>query len=109
MTKGQAIKALQRLREIDRRRVRERFEERFTAGRMAADYLLHYQTVVSGGSAADRKHRFLAAEADADASHLTPPHVINGLNETDPAIGPSQALSQEFQVGRPGTELDSES
>src|ERR1700730_4260587 len=43
---GQAIKAVQRLREIDRRRVRERFEERFTARRMGTDYLSHYQSVV---------------------------------------------------------------
>ena len=85
--------------------MRERFEERFTAGRMAAEYLLHYQAVVSGGSAEDR---FLAAEANADSRHLTPLPVINRLNETDPAIGPPQA-AQEFQVGCLGTELDSKS
>ena len=28
-------------------RVRERFEKRFTAGRMAADYVLHYQSAVN--------------------------------------------------------------
>jgi hypothetical protein len=33
--------------------VRERFEERFTAARMAADYVSHYQSVVNGGSAED--------------------------------------------------------
>jgi glycosyltransferase involved in cell wall biosynthesis len=52
---AQAIKAVQRLREIDRRRVRERFEKRFTAGRMAKDYLSQYQSVANGGSAEDRR------------------------------------------------------
>ena len=93
---------MKRLDELDRRRVRERFEKRFTAGRMAADYLLHYQAVVNGGSSEDRRHRFLATAANVDARQLTPPHVISRLNQTDPAIGPSQALSQEFQVGASG-------
>src|SRR5215218_4269888 len=44
----QAVQAVKRLGELDRRRVRERFEERFTAGRMAADYIAHYQSVVHG-------------------------------------------------------------
>jgi glycosyltransferase involved in cell wall biosynthesis len=59
---GQAIEAVQRLREIDRRRVRERFEERFTARRMATDYLSHYQSVVNGGGAEDRGQRLPAGE-----------------------------------------------
>ena len=44
---GQAIHAVQRLREIDRRRVREQFDKRFTAGRMATDYLSQYHSVVN--------------------------------------------------------------
>ena len=61
----QAVQAVKRLRELDRRRVRERFEERFTAGRMAADYVSHYQSVVNGGSAEDRGQRLLAGEESA--------------------------------------------
>jgi hypothetical protein len=45
----QAVQAVKRLGEIDRGRVRERFEKRFTAGRMAADYVSHYQSVMNGG------------------------------------------------------------
>jgi hypothetical protein len=45
--------------------VRERFEERFTAGRMAADYVSHYQSVVNGGSAEDRRQRLPAGEESA--------------------------------------------
>jgi glycosyltransferase involved in cell wall biosynthesis len=51
----QAVQAVKRLGELDRRRVRERFEKRFTAGRMAADYVSHYQSVVNGGSAEYRR------------------------------------------------------
>jgi glycosyltransferase involved in cell wall biosynthesis len=61
----QAVQAVKRLRELDRRRVRERFEERFTAGRMAANYVSHYQSVVNGGSAKDRRQRLLAGEESA--------------------------------------------
>jgi len=57
----QAVQAVKRLRELDRRRVRERFEERFTAGRMAANYVSHYQSVVNGG----RRQRLLAGEESA--------------------------------------------
>jgi glycosyltransferase involved in cell wall biosynthesis len=57
----QAVEAVKRLRELDRRRVRERFEERFTAGRMAANYVSHYQSVVNGG----RRQRLLAGEESA--------------------------------------------
>jgi glycosyltransferase involved in cell wall biosynthesis len=65
-----AIGAVQRLAEIDRGRVRKRFEERFTARRMAQDYLAVYRSlqdssaprlrVVSGDEAS---HVRLAAEA----------------------------------------------
>jgi len=64
----QAVQAVKRLRELDRRRVRERFEERFTAGRMAADYVSHYQSVANGGCAEDRRQRLLAGEESAVAT-----------------------------------------
>ncbi len=41
----EAVQAIQRLGEIDRRAVRARFEERFTAGRMARDYVGLYQAL----------------------------------------------------------------
>lgn len=40
---NEAAKAVARLKRIDRKRVRARFEDRFTAGRMAQDYLRHYR------------------------------------------------------------------
>ncbi|HZO85929.1 MAG TPA: glycosyltransferase, partial [Verrucomicrobiae bacterium] len=39
----QAAEAVRRLRNLDRRKVRERFEQRFTAKRMANEYLWHYE------------------------------------------------------------------
>jgi glycosyltransferase involved in cell wall biosynthesis len=40
----QAVQATRRLGELDRRKVREVFERRFTAKRMAQEYLGHYET-----------------------------------------------------------------
>lgn len=42
----EAIEAVSRLGQIDRGRVRARFEERFTAERMARDYLRHYRALL---------------------------------------------------------------
>ena len=41
-----AIQAIGRLGELDRRRVRAHFEQRFTAQRMAREYLSHYESLV---------------------------------------------------------------
>jgi glycosyltransferase involved in cell wall biosynthesis len=42
---AEAIRAIGRLSELDRRQVRRRFEQRFTARRMAQEYLHHYKTL----------------------------------------------------------------
>jgi len=42
---AEAIEAMGRLGELDRRTVRAQFEKRFTARRMAKEYLQHYQTL----------------------------------------------------------------
>src|SRR5882757_607834 len=44
---AEAIQAVGRLGELDRQRVRRHFEKRFTARRMAEEYLRHYKTLVS--------------------------------------------------------------
>jgi glycosyltransferase involved in cell wall biosynthesis len=46
-TEAQAIDAVQRLPGLDRSRVRQRFEARFTAGRMANDYMRLYERLVA--------------------------------------------------------------
>jgi glycosyltransferase involved in cell wall biosynthesis len=45
-TEHEAIAAIKRIGELDRQRVRATFERRFTARRMAEDYLHHYQTLL---------------------------------------------------------------
>jgi glycosyltransferase involved in cell wall biosynthesis len=42
----EAIHAIKRLGRLDRRRVRARFEQRFTAERMAQEYVCHYRSVM---------------------------------------------------------------
>ena len=45
-TTDEAISMLDRVLALDRRRVRQRFEERFTATRMAQDYLTVYEELI---------------------------------------------------------------
>jgi glycosyltransferase involved in cell wall biosynthesis len=45
-TEDEAVAAIERIGELDRLRVRARFEERFTARRMAEDYLRHYERLL---------------------------------------------------------------
>jgi glycosyltransferase involved in cell wall biosynthesis len=46
----EAIKTIKRLGELDRRRVRAQFENRFSARRMAEDYLRHYVSLIAEGA-----------------------------------------------------------
>jgi glycosyltransferase involved in cell wall biosynthesis len=43
----EAVAAIRRLAELDRRVVRARFEERFSAKRMAQDYLRNYEALAT--------------------------------------------------------------
>jgi len=45
-----ALSAIDRAAMLDRRRVRNRFEQRFTAHRMAEDYVRIYNDVIGGAS-----------------------------------------------------------
>jgi len=51
---AQAVRALREVARIDRRRVRQRFEARFTAERMAQDYLRLYRRLADARPAAPR-------------------------------------------------------
>lgn len=44
---AQAVRAIGRLGELDRHRIRARFEQRFTANRMAGEYLRHYEALTA--------------------------------------------------------------
>jgi glycosyltransferase involved in cell wall biosynthesis len=43
---NEAIAAVARIGELDRRRIRDTFERRFTARRMAEDYVAHYERLI---------------------------------------------------------------
>ena len=45
-SEDEALTAVKRLNELDRRRVRERFDERFTATRMAKEYMACYRVLI---------------------------------------------------------------
>jgi glycosyltransferase involved in cell wall biosynthesis len=49
-----AVAAVDRLGLIDRKRCRHEFEKRFSAQRMASDYLMIYEGIRSGGEASDK-------------------------------------------------------
>jgi glycosyltransferase involved in cell wall biosynthesis len=42
---AEAVEAIGRLSELDRRQVRKHFEKRFTTRRMAQEYLRHYEAL----------------------------------------------------------------
>ena len=46
-TENEAVQAIKRLPVLDRRKVRQAFERRFTAQRMAKDYVRHYRGLLS--------------------------------------------------------------
>jgi len=65
-----AAAAVPLARQLDRRAIRQRFEERFTAERMARDYLTLYQQVLRGGTEAiePKPLTFIAREGLAQAA-----------------------------------------
>src|SRR5262249_15087655 len=62
----EAVAAIKRLGELDRRRVRAAFEERFTAKKMAQNYIHHYETLLSQRHAQPQKA--LRAHIEAQSS-----------------------------------------
>jgi glycosyltransferase involved in cell wall biosynthesis len=62
-----AIEAVRRVGELDRRRVRARFEERFTSRRMAQDYIRHYERMAPRCSSAAPRLRAGECELVAPA------------------------------------------
>ena len=52
-SEDEAIQAVKRAATLDRRKVRHAFEKRFTARRMAQDYLYYYEHLVGTSSVGD--------------------------------------------------------
>jgi glycosyltransferase involved in cell wall biosynthesis len=65
-----AVQAIRKLAEIDRRAVRARFEQRFSAKRMAQDYVRHYEMMIGGKLPAPNKR-----ETSTDPHHKESDHV----------------------------------
>ncbi|KMS55976.1 glycosyl transferase [Novosphingobium barchaimii LL02] len=63
-TLEEAVTAVSHLDALDRRRVRETFERRFSAGHMAADYLDLYRNLPGSRTQAARYRRLLGESAD---------------------------------------------
>jgi glycosyltransferase involved in cell wall biosynthesis len=61
---AEAVQAVRRLGELDRRQIRAHFEQRFTATRMAEEYLSHYEMLV--GPAPKSLSRSVAPEIAAE-------------------------------------------
>jgi glycosyltransferase involved in cell wall biosynthesis len=59
-TVEEAIAALPRVMALDRRKVRKRFEQRFSARRMATDYVKVYRSLITASHAGDGERRDIA-------------------------------------------------
>jgi glycosyltransferase involved in cell wall biosynthesis len=59
-TMEEAIAALPRVMALDRKKVRERFEKRFSAARMARDYVKVYGALMAASRVRDGKRRDIA-------------------------------------------------
>ena len=64
-----AVHAMPSLLALDRRIIRARFEERFSASRMAADYVRAYQKLLRKRPAPERELSMLAAHSAAMNGH----------------------------------------
>lgn len=64
-TMEEAITALPRIIEFDRKKVRQRFEQRFSATRMAKDYVGVYRSLLSSKGAEEHAKRLLRNGKDA--------------------------------------------
>ena len=61
---AQAVRAISRLPQLDRRRIRAEFERRFTSRRMAEDYVRHYQMLAA--RSANQAARAVAGAQERD-------------------------------------------
>jgi len=66
--KEEAVRAVSRLDELDRGAIRRRFEERFSARRMAHDYVAIYRKLAHLPHAATQKRRAPSATQAPDAA-----------------------------------------
>ena len=87
----EAVAALPRVLELDRRRVRDATERRFSAERMAQDYLAVYERLIAAGRPASFSVEAEEGDADGDAG----PAAHGRLPAMDPAIDRSEATAHD--------------
>jgi glycosyltransferase involved in cell wall biosynthesis len=74
----QASQAIKHLPELDRKRVRDGFERRFTARRMAEDYVRHYQLLLENTSMSARRLGARLVENHGQRGAAEIPHGTSG-------------------------------
>ena len=74
----QALQAIKQLPELDRKRVRDGFERRFTARRMAEDYVRHYQLLLENASMSARWLEARLGENHGQRISVEIPHGTSG-------------------------------
>ena len=72
-TVEEAVTALPRVIALDRKKVRERFERRFSATRMANDYVAVYRSLLGSSLGGRRGMTSIASDNGTDAITLRPP------------------------------------
>ena len=90
-----AIGAVDRLSQLSREKIRAQFEERFTARRMALDYLAAYRSLTE--KAAPRL-RLVADDGAVPAPALRPPKVKLIASAGFPASGPRPPVSRAAAI-----------
>jgi glycosyltransferase involved in cell wall biosynthesis len=70
-SEDEAVAALSEITSYDRRTVRRRFEERFTATRMARDYVSTYHRLLKTGTASGEEYRSWPRQLDLDGGDRT--------------------------------------
>jgi glycosyltransferase involved in cell wall biosynthesis len=70
-TMEEAITALPRVAELDRKKVRQRFEQRFSATRMAKDYVSIYRSLLA--KSAEREQHEIELSPDSKDSNILRP------------------------------------
>ena len=80
---GEALQAIKRLPDLDRRRVRDGFERRFTARRMAEDYVRHYQLASENRPAPAKEASGMKAGLGAVriGEEIMPPYALPASSE----------------------------
>ena len=88
----QAVTAVGRIASLDRAKVREAFERRFTAERMARDYVDIYESLIVSHAGPRRRRRTIRAPDEAP--------VTNG----NQVLGPSELGAKSSAYSRPASQ-----